>query len=102
MKNPRSGAGRPEGNHAATHADEALDDHELGSIAGGAIDYAKWSDAVLRQKVSQLTLSTQRTIDSHFSGVASDMSHRLYDMETELINRHIYGDYTQTALYWKR
>ncbi|MFS0756289.1 hypothetical protein ABC383_16530 [Noviherbaspirillum sp. 1P10PC] len=102
MKNPGSRAGRPEDNHVAAHADGALDEHELDSIVGGDIDYAKWSDAALRQKVSQLTLATQRTINSNFSGVAKDMSHRLYDMETELINRHIYGDYSQPALYWRQ
>lgn len=103
MKNPRSGAGRLEGNHAAAHADRVLDEHELGSIVGGDIDYSTWGESALRKKVSELTLSTERNINSSkWHGLARDMSRRLYDMETELINRHIYGDYSQPALYWKQ
>lgn len=102
MSDPRSEAGRPEGNPAAADADKALSEHELGSIVGGDIDYSKWSDSALRQKVSQLTLATERTINGRFFGVAKEMSLRLFDMETELIKRHIYGDYSDQAWYCKQ
>lgn len=102
MNDLGSGAGWAGGNHAAADGDKALNEHELGSIVGGNIDYSKWSDSALRQKVSQLTLATERTINSKFFGVAKEMSLRLFDMETELIKRHIYGDYSDQAWYWKR
>lgn len=102
MTNPRSGTQWPEIPRDAADAGSVLNDNELDGIAAGDADYAKWKDAALEQAVSKLTLSTERTIGAGFSGTAKNMSHRLYDMETELIKRHIYGDYSQTALFWTR
>ena len=102
MTNPKSMTQRPESHRDAAGAEGALNDNELDSIAAGDADYAKWRDAALQREVSKLTLSTERTIGAGFSGTGKNMSRRLYDMETELIKRHIYGNYSDTALFWQR
>lgn len=100
MSNLRYEAGWPEDHHAAHQYDKELSEKELDSVVGGNIDYSTWKEPRLRAEVSRLGKVTDQYMRTKFWGMARETSHKLYDAETELINRHIYGDYSPNATFW--
>lgn len=102
MSDLRSEFEWPEGHHAAHQYDKELSEHELDSIAGGDIDYSTWKEPRLRAEVARLGKVTEQYMNAKFWGLAREASHKLYDAETELITRHIYGDYSPSATFWMR